>query len=76
MCFVLQAGLMALKLIKLKDFTSKCFVILRKRKKKTEEKKNNGNENDCRHCKTRSNHMKGSKERYLLGQNTTCEFSG
>ena len=20
--------------------------------------------------------MKGSKERYLLGQNTTCEFSG
>ena len=21
-------------------------------------------------------HIKGSKERYLLGQNTTCEFSG
>ena len=33
MCFVLQAGLMALKL-KLKDFTSKCFVILREKKKK------------------------------------------
>ena len=25
---------------------------------------------------TSSKHMKGSKERYLLGQNTTCEFSG
>ena len=24
----------------------------------------------------RSKHIKGSKERYLLGQNTTCEFSG
>ena len=25
---------------------------------------------------TVSKHIKGSKERYLLGQNTTCEFSG
>ena len=26
--------------------------------------------------KTRSKQIKGSEERYLLGQNTTCEFSG
>ena len=25
---------------------------------------------------TKSKHIKGSKERYLSGQNTTCEFSG
>ena len=25
---------------------------------------------------TLSNHTKGSEERYLLGQNTTCKFSG
>ena len=27
-------------------------------------------------AKTRSKHINGSKERYLLGQNTTCKFLG
>ena len=29
------------------------------------------NKNNCKHSKTRVKHIKGSKERYLLGQNTT-----
>ena len=28
------------------------------------------NKNDCQHSKARSKHVKGSKEHYLLGQNT------
>ena len=32
--------------------------------------------NDCKYSKTRSKHIKDLKECYLLGQNTTWEFSG
>jgi len=32
--------------------------------------------NDCQHPKTRSKHVKGSKECYLLGQNTRRKSSG
>ena len=34
------------------------------------------NKNDCWRSKTRSKHIKGLKERYLFGQDTTCTFSG
>ena len=34
------------------------------------------NQNDCCHSKTRSKHIKGSKESCLLGQNTADTFSG
>ena len=46
------------------------MLYLATAEKKSEKK------NDCQPSKSRSEHIKGSKERYLLGQAKTSRFSG